>query len=190
MKIGLDFDGVVADCGQLKADGARLLYGADISPDKFKKEIVVGKGYLTSEQYVELQQKIYESREIGLKMHPVAGMLEILPLILRNNHAVQVITSRSQAGTEIAKDWLVGQGLELDFISVGPGNSKAESVHGLDLYIDDDFEKLAVLTGEVGRLCLFSWGYNRDVSISSDVIRVASWQDVYTTVQELEQTLL
>ncbi|MEK7660150.1 MAG: hypothetical protein AAB343_03020 [Patescibacteria group bacterium] len=49
MKIGIDFDGVVADCGRLKTLGAKELYGVDIAPEKFKKEIVVGEGILTSE---------------------------------------------------------------------------------------------------------------------------------------------
>ena len=41
MKIGLDFDGVISDCGKLKSDSAKKLYGVDIPSAKFKKEIVV-----------------------------------------------------------------------------------------------------------------------------------------------------
>jgi hypothetical protein len=37
MKIGLDFDGVVTDCGKLKEGGVRGLYGVDIPASKFKR---------------------------------------------------------------------------------------------------------------------------------------------------------
>ena len=60
MKIGLDFDGVISDCGDLKSKGAKILYGVDIPPEKFKKELVVGQGILTLEQYANLQKQIYQ----------------------------------------------------------------------------------------------------------------------------------
>ena len=34
MKIGFDFDGVISHVGRLKSDGARKIYGIEISPDK------------------------------------------------------------------------------------------------------------------------------------------------------------
>ena len=73
MKIGLDFDGVISDCGRLKSDGAKRLYGLNISPEKFKTEIVVGQGLLTLEQYRNLLKQIYGTRGIGLLMQEVEG---------------------------------------------------------------------------------------------------------------------
>lgn len=56
MKIGLDFDGVISNCGMLKQDGAKKLYGVDIPSGKFKKKFVIEKGLLTAEQYRDLQK--------------------------------------------------------------------------------------------------------------------------------------
>jgi len=94
MKIGLDFDGVISDCGKLKSDGAKKLYGVDIPSAKFKKEIVVGENHLTAEQYRELQRIIYGTREIGLLMKPVDGVLRYLPRLISDGHIILVITSR------------------------------------------------------------------------------------------------
>jgi len=70
MRIGLDFDGVISDCGKLKSEGAMKLYRVNISPERFKKELVVDAGVLTLEQYRNLQKQIYGTREIGLTMSP------------------------------------------------------------------------------------------------------------------------
>ena len=105
MKIGLDFDGVISDCGKLKSDGAKKLYGIDIPPAKFKKEIVVGEKHLTANQYRELQKIIYGTREIGFLMEPVDDVLHYLPLLVAEGHIVLIVTSRWEVELEIAKEW-------------------------------------------------------------------------------------
>lgn len=188
MKIGLDFDGVIADCGKLKHDGAKKFYGVDIPPAKFKKEIVVGEKYLTAEQYRELQRIIYRTRETGLLVESVDGALHYVPRLVIEGNAVLIITSRNrEVKLEIAKEWFAHQfqGLPLDFISVGPHNSKARAAAGLDLYVDDDLGKLALLVGVVPHRFLFSWGYNASIDAGSIARRVASWEELYHAIQAL-----
>lgn len=185
MKIGLDFDGVISNCGKLKSDGAKKLYGVDIPPAKFKKEIVVGGKHLTMEQYRELQKIIYGTREIGFLMEPVDGVLYYLPKLIEDGHTVLVVTSRGEVELEIAKEWSVRQGLQLNCIGVGYGNSKANAANGLNLYVDDDLDKLEPLVSMVPHLFLFSWDYNVHVNIGTVAKRVASWKELYRTIQAL-----
>ena len=185
MKIGLDFDGVVSDWGKLKSDGAKKLYGVEIPPTKFKKEIVVGEKYLTTEQYGELQKIIYRTREIGFLMEPVDGVLHFLPRLVADGHTVLVVTSRGEVELEIAKDWSTRQGLRLNFVGVGYGNSKASAANGLDFYVDDDLDKLEPLVGVVPHRYLFSWGYNAHVEVGDVARRLASWEELYRTIQTL-----
>ncbi len=185
MKIGLDFDGVISDCGKLKSDGAKKLYGVDIPPAKFKKGIVVGEKHLTMEQYRELQKIIYGTREIGFLMEPVDGVLQYLPKLVADGYIVLVITSRGEVELEIAKEWSVRQGLQLNFVGVGYGNSKANAATGLDLYVDDDLDKLEPLVGVVPHRFLFSWGYNAHVDVGTVAKRVASWEELYHIIQTL-----
>lgn len=185
MKIGLDFDGVISDCGKLKSDGAKKLYGVDIPSAKFKKEIVVGEKHLTEDQYRELQKIIYGTREIGFLMEPVHGVLDFLPRLVADGHAVLVVTSRGEIELEIAKEWSLRQGLQLDFVGVGYGNSKASAANGLDIYIDDDLDKLEPLVGVVEHRFLFSWGYNAHVEVGEVAKRIASWDEFYRTISIL-----
>lgn len=185
MKIGLDFDGVVSDCGKLKSDTAKKLYGLDIPPKKFKKEIVIGEGYLTAEQYRDLQKTIYGTREVGLLMEPVEGMLESIPQLLALGHTLLVVTSRTEVELEIAKEWSLNQGLNLDFFGVGYGVSKAAACTGLDVYIDDDLDKLEPLVGIVPHRFLFSWGYNSHIGIGAVAKRIGSWEEFRKTIEGL-----
>lgn len=55
MKIGLDFDGVISDCGRLKSDYARKLYGVSVPAGQFKRDFVIGNGWLTAEQLATIE---------------------------------------------------------------------------------------------------------------------------------------
>lgn len=185
MKIGLDFDGVIINQGKLKADGAKKLYDVDIPPAQFRRELVVGRGLLTVEQYRKLQENIYGMFEGMELMEPVKDVLVYLPWLIVQGHAMLVITSRNEEGLCSAKEWSAQQGLLLDFVGVGQGNSKAEAARGLDVYIDDDLDKLEPLVGIVPHLFLFSWEYNKHVDVGSVARRVASWKKFYSIIQSL-----
>ena len=185
LHIGLDFDGVISDCGALKSVTARHLYGVDISPDDFKKELVVGRGLLTMTQYRNLQQVIYGTREHGLTAAPVPGMKDGLSALREAGHRVRVITSRDGNELGIAKEWAQKHGLDLDFTGVGYGASKAYAAQGCDLYVDDDLDKLEPLVGIVPNLYLFSWGYNRHIDASEIAKRVASWDHLLSEISSL-----
>lgn len=188
MKIGLDFDGVFSNCGKLLSEGAKRTYGIDIPPSKFKKEIVIGEGHLTAGEYRELQKIVYGTPEVGLLMSPVDNVLRYVPRLLSEGHTILVVTSRSEEGLEIAKKWSINYGLPLDFIGVGHGNSKAGAATGLDLFVDDDLDKLKQLVGVVPHRFLFSWGYNAHIEIGSIAKRVASWKSLYCAIQALDRS--
>ena len=188
MKIGLDFDGVISDCGRLKSDGAKRLYGTDIPPEKFKTEIVVGQGLLTLEQYRTLQKQIYETREVGLLMQEVKGAVDYTQRLISDGHDLGIVTSREELGSEIAKEFMQKAGLNLPLIGVGGGVSKADACKGMDIYVDDDLDKLEPLVGVVPQRFLFSWGYNQHIEVPLSIAkRVDSWKSLYREIQNLSK---
>ena len=182
MKIGLDFDGVITDAGDLKSYGAKLLYGIDIPPERFKKRLIVGTE-MTAEQYDRLSKTIYYDREVGMRMRPVDGMLEYLPKLLEEGYDVRIVTSRDGAAADIARAWLREQGLGVELIGNGKG-SKAIPCTGRDIFVDDDLPKLEELIGTVPNLYLFSWGYNTQEETHSGISRIESWKQIYRRIKE------
>jgi len=180
MKIGLDFDGVIADCGRLKSEVALQLYGVKISPENFKKELVTSQGLLTLTQYRELQSKIYSTRQYGLQMSPVPGVFKYLSLLV-NQHEIQIVTSRGEEETQIAQEWqdLHYSNSKIGFTSVGYENSKVDALKGFDVFVDDDLDKIEPLVGIVPHRFLFSWGYNQHIPEGSIATRISSWEELY-----------
>lgn len=187
MKIGLDFDGVISDCGRLKSDGAKRLYGLNISPEKFKTEIVVGQGLLTLEQYRNLQKQIYGTREIGLLMQEVEGAVDYTKRLISERHDLRIVTSRGTLEAEIAKEWMQKVDLDLPLTSVRGGVKKTEACRGLEVYVDDDLDKLEPLVGVVLHRFLFSWGYNRHTTVPETIAkRIVSWKHLYQEIKSLD----
>jgi len=184
LRIGLDFDGVITDCGDLKSIAAVGLYGVEIPPEDFKKELVVGKGLLDAKQYRELQRVIYETKEWGFRMKMVEGVQFHLNHLVREGHKLVVVTSRGGASLDIAKEWSHQQDIEhyLEFVGTG-GQSKVEALRCFDLYVDDDLDKLEPLVGIVPQLFLFSWGYNKHCLNEGVAKRVSSWVELYHVIK-------
>ncbi len=186
MKIGLDFDGVISDCGKLKADCAKMLYGVDIPGGQFKRDLVIGNGWLTEEQYKEITKAVYYDRKFVSFLHPVDGALSCVPRLRGDGHTVLVITSREETNLEIAREWIERHRLPLELVGVGLHNSKAEAAMGLHVYVDDDLHKLKPLVGLVPNLFLFSWGHNQRFNEAGVAARVSSWKELYQKIEALE----
>ena len=185
MNIGLDFDGVIADCSELKSRAAKIIYGVNIPPEKFNRALLIGEGHLSEEDYRALQYKIYETEEFGFLMDFVPDADIFLPRLIKDGHTILIITSRKDRSLDIAQKWSRTKGLELNFVGVGYERSKAEAARGIDFYIDDDLDKIEPLVNLVPHRYLFSWGYNNHIDSSDIALRIYSWMHLYQTIQTL-----
>src|SRR3989304_2193456 len=103
MKIGLDFDGVISDCGALKSYGLKKIFGIALPPKKVKREIIVNEGFLTLEQYEFLRGQIYGTREMGLQMREVPEMREYVQRLKLEGHNLAIISSRGNKKSDPGK---------------------------------------------------------------------------------------
>lgn len=188
LNIGLDFDGVIADCGKLKSDIALELYGVTISASDFKRELVVGNNILTDSQYTELQNKIYGTREYGFRIEPVTDAFTSIQKLKELGHRVQVITSRSEQNLNIAQEWLHNHNIDLPFTGVS-GSNKAQACIGLDIFVDDDFDKLEPLIPVVPQLFLLNWDYNKHITAYAPIQRVNSWKEFYAAITDTKTAI-
>lgn len=187
LKIGLDFDGVIADSAPLKPLTAKRMFGIDIPSESFNRKYLVEAGYITTGQYDELQMAVFHDWDVGQHMEPVAGAIEYIQLLLREEYLVQVISNRSGKSVLVAKRWMAKHGIDLEIVGVGYGVSKSPAACnlGLDVFIDDDFEKLRLLQGIVPNLFLLHWERSREVVLNQVASRVFSWTEFYLMIQEL-----
>lgn len=188
MNIGLDFDGVITNCGKLKSEVAKKIYGIDVPPEKTTKELIISSGLLTPEQYGIIQEQAYSTRELGLSMSPVDEVLYYLPKLQDERHNIKIITSRGKLESQIAKEWMEQRGISIPIISVGYRDSKTEACKGSDVYIDDFLDKIKPLIDIVPHRFLFTWGYNKHIEVESFIAqRISSWKEFYDEIQKIAQ---
>ena len=117
MRIGLVFDGVIINFGALGSRIAKRLYGVEIPPEEFAPELIFTKGYLTEEQYQEVQHVAYNTRR---NLPQVEGAITSIRKLIADGHEVLVITAREEIETAIAKDWAINHELNLTFVNLKP----------------------------------------------------------------------
>lgn len=177
MKIGIDFDGVIADTTHLKHEIAERLFGVRVDDNRFKEELVIADGILTREQYRTIMNEICLSEETGLRMRPCPDSISCITELLADGHALTVITSRNEHEIQVAKKWCTLHGIELPFVSVGYNTAKTDAVRNrsIDAYIDDDMHKLVPLQGIVPNLFIYVIS-TADESYCNDGIMRANWR--------------
>jgi uncharacterized HAD superfamily protein len=187
MNIGMDFDGVFADTTKLKHKMAKELFGVEGIPDhRFKEKYLVQDGLMSREQYRELMGQVCANPEVGLDMEPIGDVDEVILKLQSEGHRLVVITSRDPHEVDVAKQWCERRGFQLEYVSIGYGNDKTESVSQMDVYIDDDIHKLEPLVELSTKLYLFHQGHNADQELPRGVERVHSWKEFLEKVNELQ----
>lgn len=187
IRIGIDFDGVLVDCTELKKEMAQHMYGVDIGSTICKEHAVVREGLLTREQYRALMSQVCGNPNIGLRMRAMDGGVEHLKRLLDSGQSLKIITARADDDLEVAKEWCRINQLDIDFVSVGYRGSKVEAARGLHVYLDDDLDKLLPLQGIVPHLFLFSWPHNAQEQTPGSIMRISSWDEFVAIVNEIER---
>jgi len=181
LRIGLDFDGVIANTPALRAAVANELFGKDLpSGCLLNKRYILEKKYLSIEEYAEMEAAIYvENSSWHPKLALMPGAKEGIRHLLNDGHDVCCITSRTPIAVELARIWIERQEIHVPIFSLGGREGKLHAVkkHGREVYIDDDLDYLKPMVGEIPHLFLYTWEYNKDTNPAPEIIRVGSWSD-------------
>lgn len=184
MDIGVDLDGVVIDSHAVKPLLAKTMFGVDISPEDCTRESASRLGLLTVDQYNAVSRQTYQQN--NFPMDEIHQACHYINLLRAESHNIRAVTSRSNADGALhqALLWLSARNLNIPVTGVGYGKPKTEACQGLDMFIDDDLEKLLPLVGQVLHLLLFSSPTNRQHAVPTGIHRVDSWWEVYNYIHE------
>jgi uncharacterized HAD superfamily protein len=181
IKIGLDFDEVIANSHVLKPKLAKEMFGVEISPEDYRREIVLPRGWLTSEQYEAVSREVFSGNH---PIEPVKDSLRYIRILLDQGYDLRVVTSRINKALQVSERWMEECELkEIPIVGVGYGVSKVKACHGLDVFVDDDVSKLLPLVGLVKHLLLFSCPQNVRDATPKGIWRVGSWGEVYDYIR-------
>jgi|SRR3989338_6893899 len=187
-RVGADFDGVISDMARLIRVGMRELYHREIPFGRERKDLMIGDGIVTDEEYRNLIDTISVTDKYLDQMIPVAGMLTHISQLrtVASDVEIRIITARYEKGTAIAQKWIDQCCLGLTVESSSGEESKALKARGLHVFLDDTLERLEELDGSVPHRFLFSWPYNESDRVKDpSIIRVSSWREFTTHVRDI-----
>jgi len=187
MKIGLDFDGVIANTPKLKSQFAKKLYHLEIDASHFALPYVTDAGLITSEQYTELQNFVSNNASVLPYLEPIHDALPHIHSLRDEGHYVSVVTARYGDALERAREWLKQHDVDIPITGVGLIKSKSRHVEGFDVFIDDALPNLYKLADTVPHRFLYSWGYNEIYKEDGVAIRVKNWKEFYNHIEKLSK---
>jgi hypothetical protein len=177
MKIGIDYDGTIADTGTMKSAWIRENLGKEVeswNTDRTTCVPVIGM-----EAYAKMGDAVYE-RELTLKAPLIDGAAEALARIAQIGE-VYLITARGERRISFAREKLECKGLARYFSGFASSHGRTKeqvcSELGLDVIIDDDARHLEKISLQGLRKILIKCGSTEETELANGVEYAKSWQE-------------
>lgn len=193
MKIGLDFDGVIVDSAAMKARQIKSRFGVVLPHAVFHRGSIMRGGApgITFRQYNEAKRDVYWRAPTASEMIPIPGAIWYANKLADDGHSIFVISSRSRRAARFARSWCKQKRLPLTLV-MGVGmdrmdKSEAARKCGLDVFVDNDLEKLILLGSVVRHKFLFTWHNNKHDDVGGVAERVFGWSGLYEAIRRISK---
>jgi len=181
LKIGLDFDGVIANTPRAKLEIAAQHFGIYVEMKDCNKSGFIRAGF-TEKSYEKFQKIVYSAYDL----RPMQGCLTHLKKLIEQEHDISIASYRLKNGYGIIEHLLIDYGLEIPMSKVicTDNSPKSKFVSGLDAFVDDDREHLYDLKNSAKKRILFDRPYNRDEKEKYGIERVyGGWKNLYSEIR-------
>lgn len=180
VRIGVDFDGVIANTGELQKYVARELFGKNISPS-CHYSTSVKEGNLTKDEARIVFNETYQNQKYISSLKEQPNAKKTLRALIDSGVHLEIITSREEKEFDFAQKWLKQNGIYVPVKSVVNEN-KTKACNGLDIYVEDIPYQIGSLKEIVPRIVLFN-SYDNKESILTDeerkqvkgIERISNW---------------
>jgi hypothetical protein len=177
-RIGIDYDGTLADTNMMKAGWIRENLGRDVDPracDRTSCVPIIGAA-----DYERMADAVYE-RDWSLRAPPVPGALDALRTLARRGK-VYVITARLPHRVNFARRWLEMHGVSalVSALLSSAGTDKPTlcAQNAIRVLIDDDVRHLVPAVAQGLRAVLLKPGGDAPVVVPLGVEFCRSWTQV------------
>ena len=145
---------------------------------------------ITCKKYRKVKTNAFWNKTTAIEIIPVPGAIACINKLHDDGHSIFVISSRSRRSARIADAWCRHKQLPLaeDVIGVGMDRmdkSEAARKYGLDVFVDNDLEKLRLLDGVVRHKFLFTWHNNKNDDVGDVAERVIGWSGLYEAIRRI-----
>jgi uncharacterized HAD superfamily protein len=182
MNLGFDIDGVIADFSQALLETIKKNYGLALKKtDIYCFDLNVVLGITKSEG----KQLIIEVLQKDLPLN--TGAKETLERLSREDHNIQLLTSRYDVLRDITQSWLKEKGIpytQLHLLNVG--KKYLVKVDPLDMIVEDSLEEALGWTQKVKNVLVYDQPWNKTLNVKNLTKRVYNWNEIYNEIQQLK----
>lgn len=170
MRIGLDFDGTIADASGAKMRYARERWGVTLDRAQTMRPGAIP--LIGRERYETMIADIFGT-PLTLEMEPMPGAVDVLQR-LADAHDLFVVTARLDHETGFATTWLQRRGIAIRELRNSARGRKAAPCIALrlDVMLEDSPGELAALPPQVRAPVLLATPYN------AEEVRADHWHEV------------
>jgi len=173
--IAIDYDGVIADTNQLKADWIRENLGVSISPGLCDRTRCVK--HIGVEAYNRMAKVVYD-REYSLQAQPLAGLKSAIPALAKLFRLI-ILSTRDNSNIRWVNEWLYSYGLYEQFTDIVSSYQKQKLGIASELrataLLDDDIRHLRVSGFLSVRRFHFDRDLFEDIQREGQIVHVKSW---------------
>lgn len=189
-RIGIDYDGTIANTSEVKTGWIREHLGMEIHPWKTDRTSCIP--LIGLENYERMSQYVYE-REGSLRAREVADSIDAIEELARHSK-ILIVTARQPHQIRWCQQWLQGKGLDasidayLSTAGKGPNGTSMTKPqlcrnHNIEVLIDDDVRHLGGAKGvDLIRILLKS-GPTEAIAVPEGVKLARSWREVFRIVE-------
>ena len=189
MRIGIDFDDVIADSMQTIIDLQNKQFGTSYKREDathFHLEDIWGG---TKEEWRAKLDDFLSTKHLA-SLNPVAGVIPALDALKKGGHELYIVTGRSEEGVAATEQWVAEHfpetfaGIHYGFhLASDPTKSRKKSEickeNKVELMIEDHFGN-AKECAEAGiRVFLFDQPWNQG-ELPQNIERIKSWDEIVT----------
>lgn len=182
-RIGLDFDGLIADTYKAKQRYAYNKYGVELTPQQCRRE--KGTEILGDVRYQKMIREIYGTR-LTLALEPMPGSISAIQA-MDELADCYIVTARYEKELKWLRIWLDKYVLPIHGIVHTSEKSKCEAVKNLDpaWLFDDSIRNLRELDRKSLKLGLYDpYGIDTGMRIPEAISRVSKWDDIVGLIKK------
>lgn len=180
-KIGMDYDGVIADTGEMKARLIKKRFNKIIPPWKTDRAICVR--LIGKDNYEAISSEVYE-RNQTLAAPPIPGAYFGMFTISRTDE-IYIVTARPPRRVNFAREWIDNLGASefiTEYRSIYDGKSRMTKGEicrelGLDTFLEDEERFLEEIDPNVRRMLLKN-ACREELSIPKGIELARSWEEI------------
>ncbi len=186
MKIGLDYDGVIADAAEMKRLWIEENLGRSLSKWKTHRDECIG---IIGESDYKIMATILYGKDWTLKTPEVKDAADCLRKLKQQGNLLYIVTGRPTRETDFAQKWLAQKNILELFLGIhnihqGIGDTKAQVCRELELDVLVDDYLVHLKQGFPKKRILLRDGSPETIKMPDGVEYARNWQEVMEKLRQ------